>query len=77
MTEPAIPDPVGVLSVRIWRDERDAEVIRVRVMSKLDVLDPGPPEFSYPSSPAGINDAVVSWFRRFKAYTATTGPTGS
>ena len=46
MTNSVISDPVGVLSIRVWRDDRG--MICHRILAKLDVLDPGPPEFSTP-----------------------------
>ena len=62
--------PVGVLAVRIWRDENGG--IRARVMAKLNVLDPTPAETSHHSSPDAINGAVASWVRRYGAFTSDT-----
>jgi hypothetical protein len=59
--------PVGVLALRIWRDE-DGE-IRARVMAKLDALDPTAAETSHHSSTDAIDAAVASWVRRYFAFT--------
>ena len=63
--------PVGVLAVRIWRDESGG--IRARVMAKLNVLDQSAAETSYYSSPDAINAAVALWVHRYEAFTGDTG----
>jgi hypothetical protein len=66
-------NPVGVLAVRIWRD--DSGEICTRVMAKLDVLDTGAPEVSFHSSAGEINSVVASWFRRYAALPTATRAT--
>jgi hypothetical protein len=57
---------VGVLAVRIWRNERGET--RARVSAKLDVADPSAPTVTY-LSPDEIDAAVREWVDRYAAAT--------
>jgi hypothetical protein len=66
--------PVGVLAVRIWRDESGQ--LRSRVMAKLDLSDERESEVSYFSSVENITTTVISWWQRYAALT-DSGSAGS
>lgn len=55
--------PVGVLALRIWRNEQGET--RARMSAKLDVADGNAAEVTYYVAPDEIDAAVRAWVRRY------------